>query len=487
MFIPLHRKLDLRNPPLATVALILANLAVFLFWQHNDAALEQAAVDYYLHSDLPAQELPRYRDYLRHHAEQGPAAGQSALLLQRMLADAPFMAALRDGALVTPRAPGYAQWQRQRAQFEALLQQSTAWRYGLKPAALSPAALGLHMFLHADLPHLLGNMLFLFLFGFVLEGVLGWRLLLGVYLLAGLASAGVDILVRPDSLAPGIGASGAIAGLAGVYTALFGRRRIHFFVALGVYFDYVRAPAVVLLPVWLAYEGLLQVLAPGASNRMVHIGGLLAGAAIGLGARHLLSERGHDTLEAEAKRDARNRQYTEALDLIADMELDAARRLLEELHARDPADRDVLLQLYHIARFDPSSAAYHDYTHRLLALPGSDPSTLRLAHDIYEEYIRDARPAFRFTGGDLLGLAIRFAGGGYAASAERIVAWFLQHRREHPRNAEALLALAGGFRREGDEDKHTRALELLMRLYPESPQALLVRTGTREPAGSGAA
>lgn len=485
MFIPLHRKLDLRHPPLATLALILANLAVFLLWQHNDPALEQAAVEYYLHSDLPAQELPRYREYLREHEGVSPPEDRAALL-RRLLADGRFARALHAGSVVPPDAPGHAQWQRQRTQFEQLLQRSTSWRYGLRPAELAPAAVGLHMFLHADLTHLLGNMLFLFLFGFVLETVLGWRLLLGAYLLAGLASAGVDILMRPDSLAPGIGASGAIAGLAGVYTALFGLRRIHFFVALGVYFDYVRAPAVVLLPVWLGYEGLLQWLAPGPSNRLVHIGGLLAGALIGLGARRLLSDAGREYIDAEARREERNRRYSEALDLIAEMELDAARVLLEELHARDPGDRDVLVQLYNIAKFDPASAAYHDYAHRLLAMPGGDASTLRLTHDIYAEYVREARPGFRFTSGALLELAIRFAGGGYAASAERIVAWFLQHRREHPRNAEALLALAGGFRREGDAAKEARALELLLQLYPESRQAQMVRAG-QAATGSSAA
>ncbi|MDQ4132938.1 MAG: rhomboid family intramembrane serine protease [Actinomycetota bacterium] len=77
------------------------------------------------------------------------------------------------------------------------------------------------MFLHADLIHLLGNMLFLWVFGNNIEDRLGHVMFLLFYVLAGLAATAAHVAVQPDSTVPIIGASGAIAGVMGAYLVLF--------------------------------------------------------------------------------------------------------------------------------------------------------------------------------------------------------------------------------------------------------------------------
>lgn len=100
--------------------------------------------------------------------------------------------------------------------------------------------------------------------------------------IGGLASVGFYWLVATPSLVPGIGASGAIAGLMGMYTVLYWTRPMRFFYFILVYFDYVRLPAIVLLPLWIGSQ-LVQMALDGDSqiNYLAHLGGLLGGALIG--------------------------------------------------------------------------------------------------------------------------------------------------------------------------------------------------------------
>lgn len=473
MFIPVDRKIDWRHPPVFTLLLIAINVLVFSVFQHNDGRALEQALDYYFGSQLPELELVRFAET---QAETVPVSEAArTALLWRMSDDAAFMTRLRAGQVVTPEEPAYALWQFERPRYEELLERWTVHRHGLKPADFSVSDLFAHMFLHGGAGHLIGNMIFLFIFGFVVEAAIGRTVFLGAYLLAGLASAGLDIAFRPDSLIPGVGASGAIAGLTGMYTVLFGLRRIRFFYSVLFYFDYVRAPAIILLPIWLAWEIGHELLEPSSVNRIAHIGGLLGGALLGFAARRFSPTVDHGYIDAEERRAQRQREYTQGLDQLATMELDQARATFERLHEEDPGDRNVLLQLYNIAKFDPQSADYHRLAHRILSLPGDDAATVSLVHDIYQEYVATARPSYRFTSEQFLALAKRFARAGHLEAAERIVAGLLVGKGEFPRTAEALLALALGFRRAGEQDKYLRCRELLWQRYPGSAASRQLR------------
>jgi len=102
--------------------------------------------------------------------------------------------------------------------------------WGVTPARISSGqgyeTLITHMFLHAGWMHILGNMLFLWIFGDNLEDQMGHAGFLLFYLLGGLAAAGLQFATDPGSLAPMVGASGAIAGVMGGYLLLFPKARV---------------------------------------------------------------------------------------------------------------------------------------------------------------------------------------------------------------------------------------------------------------------
>ena len=154
-------------------------------------------------------------------------------------------------------------------------------------AALQPIWLTLFtaMFLHGNLLHLGGNMLFLWVFGNNIEEALGHVRFVLFYFLCGALAAGAQILMSLHSLAPMIGASGAIAGVLGAYYMKYPRARVHCLVFLVFFVTVVVLPAGLVLLVWF----LLQILytagsvgGVGAEGVAVfaHIGGFVAGWAL---------------------------------------------------------------------------------------------------------------------------------------------------------------------------------------------------------------
>jgi len=141
------------------------------------------------------------------------------------------------------------------------------------------------MFLHADLIHLGGNMLFLYIFGDNVEDTFGHARYLAFYFLAGIAASFAHILFvanSPDSAIPTIGASGAISGVLGAYLVLFPRSRILTLVVL-YWISVAAIPAVIFLGLWFAFQFLYGALAVGGGIAYwAHIGGFVAGLFFGV-------------------------------------------------------------------------------------------------------------------------------------------------------------------------------------------------------------
>jgi membrane associated rhomboid family serine protease len=150
----------------------------------------------------------------------------------------------------------------------------------LPPAAPVPVPLTVltAMFLHGTWLHLLGNMWFLWLFGDNLEDRLGRLRFSGFYLSTGVVGALAQCLMMPDSLAPMIGASGAVAGVLGGYVLSFPRARVTTFVAIPFLWHVAALPAWIFLGLW--FLGQFFLGAGSGIAWMAHVGGFLAGVGL---------------------------------------------------------------------------------------------------------------------------------------------------------------------------------------------------------------
>lgn len=147
-------------------------------------------------------------------------------------------------------------------------------------------SVGVSMFLHAGIAHLLFNMWSLWIFGNNVEEAFGRPAYLLVYLLAGLAATLGFVLANPDLTVPLIGASGAIAGVMGSYLVLFPRHHVMTF----VFFRVVAMPAMLFLGLWFLSQFLLLGESSGIAWE-AHVAGFLFGGAITLPFRRILLRR----------------------------------------------------------------------------------------------------------------------------------------------------------------------------------------------------
>ena len=141
-------------------------------------------------------------------------------------------------------------------------------------------ALVYSMFMHGSWLHLLGNMLFLWVFGNNIEDRMGHGWYLAFYLAAGLAATGAHIAVQPDSTVPLVGASGAIAGVMGAYLVLYPNVEIRSLIFLGFFVLFRDVRAKWLLGVWLVTQFFVN---PNEGVAwMAHVGGFVFGVLIAM-------------------------------------------------------------------------------------------------------------------------------------------------------------------------------------------------------------
>jgi membrane associated rhomboid family serine protease len=173
-------------------------------------------------------------------------------------------------------------------------------RYGLVPARLMAAidasrgvadqaiTFVTSMFLHVDILHIAGNMIFLWIFGNNIEDRLGRIAFVAFYLLGGAAAALAQVAIDPTSQVPMVGASGAISAILGTYVVLYPGARVLSLVPFFFFYQLLEVPAWVWLGVWFALQlvgGLGSVGLSGSAGGIAffaHIGGFAAGVAVGL-------------------------------------------------------------------------------------------------------------------------------------------------------------------------------------------------------------
>ncbi|MWV16487.1 rhomboid family intramembrane serine protease [Pseudomonas sp. L-22-4S-12] len=352
LIIPAEHPLDWKRPPVITLLLILLNTLIYFAYQGGDDERQEIAVHAYLDGGLLNRERTLFTEDFSQRRELDQDSREYLDGMRRQDLAALILHDLEFEHGLHQRADYRADstWQAARQQAEAARNQLSSMRFGFIPARFTVEGLFGAMFLHGSFEHLLGNMLFLFIFGFALEIALGRALYLGLYLLSGVASHLLWWAVDPVWVS-GVGASGAISGLMGMYIGVYGLRKINFFYWLGPLFGYFKAPALWILPVWMGKELYGLLLAEGNTNYYAHLGGLAAGFLAvwlpRLGGRLKIDEA---YLHKEDP-DAPFKRELAALDqLIGQFALDQAAARGPDLLARYPGRIALLERLYAVAR-----------------------------------------------------------------------------------------------------------------------------------------
>ncbi|MDO3387008.1 rhomboid family intramembrane serine protease [Gilvimarinus sp. SDUM040013] len=391
LIVPIQGRPDWSRPPLITLALICVNVLVFLLYQSPDNDKLALAGDVYQDYQLGVAELPLYRDY---HAEQFPLDApvdiEAQELVNYVLFDRAFDAYLQErweqGAIDVQTFP---QWRQHRLEFESLRNRASSIAAGLTPAESKPITFLTSMFLHGGWEHLIGNMVFLFLFGFTLEMALRPWVFLGMYLVSGVSADLLFIAFNSNSWVPLVGASGAISGLMGMYLALYRLRTIRFFYAIFFYFGEFKAPALWVFPLWIGKELYGHFFVESNTAYWAHVGGLLAGAGLMLllpSARQEFSQK-----EEEAEQgDDLQRKLGEVKAARAQLDFDKARRRVRLLCQQYPDSPEPWMLNFQLYKLQPAQRVFHEQTlafvRRFVAQPSPSQEWVERAGELLHEY-----------------------------------------------------------------------------------------------------
>jgi len=475
--IPLENRPSWRNPPWVTVLLILVNMLVFWGPQRAEEAAQARAAQYYLQSGLPKLELPPFVAWLQETGSPRANAARRLLerqrygeLLEGLQQEQAFLRKLHADQIIEPVHARYADWKRERQRYEAQLPApfTTRWAQDHNPDAESrPWTWLTSAFLHGSTSHLLGNMLFLFLFGFSVELALGRGLYLGFYLLGAAGASALAAWAYSGQGGYGLGASGAVSALMGMYAVMYRLRRIRFFYQLFFYFNYVTAPALILLPAWIANELLQHFVGGKGIAYMAHLGGLLTGALLMAIAMRWRRVRLPDA-PVELAPDPFEQHAAAARRLAGEMKFEEACAQWRAAAKLRPGDAVTLRAWFNTAKLWPAGEDFHRAAHRIFQLRPQDPATLELQHASYKTYLDHAKPGARLRPEDMARLARRFTRAQQFADAERLCQALMKTAPEHPELAETVSLCANGLLQAGRRDQALSWLPHLLRLAPEA-------------------
>ena len=251
------------------------------------------------------------------------------------------------------------------------------FEYGFRAAHPSVLALFVSMFLHAGWMHLIGNMLFLWIFGDNVEARLGRGKYLLAYLATGVCATAGHALLSGRGDIPVIGASGAVSGVMGFYYMWFPHNTVRVLVWFGVFGRVLEIPAGYVLLFYLGVDNLLPFLLSSGSTGVAHgahIGGFLAGCLIA----HLVDRHDREELLAPQRAALDPGDALRLVDrLLAEGRAEEALVVLRQQLARGipgPAAADLHLRAGEILldHFADHAAAYQHLTDAIKA--GLDPA-----------------------------------------------------------------------------------------------------------------
>jgi membrane associated rhomboid family serine protease len=363
MLIPLrHENMEGRRWPVISIALVLINLVVFLatHGQIEDQSPKNGEVRAHIlllaamHPELKMP--PDVQEFVSTFQQQHPGTWREAQSPNRDVADA-WDARIR---LMEDQTALQQEMDSLVGQFSSAEQTSVLEQYAFTSAHPKPIAYLTANFLHGGWLHLIGNMWFLWLAGAILEDTWGRVIYPIIYLVAGAAALQFHAWLNPGSLAPTLGASGAVAALMGAFLVRFPKTKIEVALVLGLRSlsnlalgrgIRFRAAAYWLLPLWLLMEifsGALFGAYSGVAH-WAHVGGFVFGALAALGVRYSgLEHKVNEAIEAKVSWTG-DPEIVQATEQMEKGKLDEAIHTLERYIVAKPTSIDaysLLQQIY---------------------------------------------------------------------------------------------------------------------------------------------
>lgn len=394
MLVPIgHEQASARRLPIVTIAIIAINLIVFIFTssssslERESAELETLRIHIRLLAayapdvTIPASVQKVVSDFKNHE----PDAWRHYSNPNRDVFDGwdAHMRMLENTADFQKEMDSLAE------QYTALASSAAVTEYAFVPAHPSLISYVTSTFMHAGWLHLIFNMWFLWLAGFVLEDVWGRILYPVFYIVAGAFANQVHAWANPTSNMAAIGASGAVAALMGAFLVRFPKMKIEMIWLIALRVLRFKVAAIWILPFWFLMEVFYGTLMGDVSTvaHWAHIGGFAFGAIVAVvlgysGLEHTVEKTVEKKVGVVSGKEIR-----EASELLERGKLDDARNILNTLLAKKPDSVDALGMLREIHRRRAEDSGYLEITAKMCAAYVKERNYEAAWHE-YQDYLQ---------------------------------------------------------------------------------------------------
>ncbi|MDX1695733.1 MAG: rhomboid family intramembrane serine protease [Ketobacteraceae bacterium] len=477
LIVPVEKGLDWSRAPVVTAALVILNCLVYGLWQTGDDEKLAQAMARYQQSSLPAIEFPVYISHL-HQSRQSKLAtrleaawqaNERELVYAHLLLDRSFSAFLEKTTMDFWGEDVFSQWQQDRAAIEQQIQQISAVKLGLIPANDRGITYVTYQFLHADVWHLLSNMLFLIIVGMGVEAAIGSFFFAIGYLVCGILAGLFYSVVASGSYVPLVGASGSVSALMGMYAVIYGLRKIRFFYFVIFYFGFITLPALAVLPVWLVIEVLQEVFnTESYIAYWAHAGGLVAGAGLLAATRKWALQVEEEYYETVDEDEDYRKDLNRLMNQIGQFSFDSAHKTVTELLQKYPEDIPLITQHYHISKLHGDPAKTQRLLERLLDkyshLPRREKVVEALMLDFMNRY-----PDNTLSTDIRLKLIIYLIQGDTMTTAEQLLRSLLNDKVNDPRLLKAIRTFMRYYQEKNDKKSLYRYQQLAEAVEKQLP------------------
>ena len=467
IILPVERRLNWKHPPIVLISIIVLNILLFFLYQSGDTERYFSAATEYAESGYLEDEWPHYETYLeqndRHELLEELRSyreeGQDFLLVSQIITDRGFYHYLETNGPSLFYPSFYYEWVDVRSDINEKIDSISAIRFGLKPNDLSVIDLFMYQFLHGDFLHLMGNMMFLMICGFVVEAVLGHLPFLGFYLLGGVVAGLVHAAMDFTSEQPLVGASGSLSAVMAMYLILYRWKSIRFFYWFYVIVGYFRAPAIILLPVYIGKELISYYTDPDSNVAfMAHAGGFLAGA-VSVGALSYFRPEllKLDYLEApDDDTEHYRQQLADIYDALEKYRFDTAFHRIEQT-IEEHGDQFELLLLRHNLLKLKRNRTWLQSLNTILSYDYTTDEELRQQREVWS----DSRSYARYISSEaLVGAAINFSNLDDLSFSEEIFTLLKKRKADPQELGRVANSLARGWSRQNRAEKQQHYLNL---------------------------
>jgi tetratricopeptide (TPR) repeat protein len=260
----------------------------------------------------------------------------------------------------------------------------------------------------------------------------------------------------------------------GAFAVLFGKKKVKIFYSLGFYFNYLKIPAIILLPIWIGNE-FFQLFFGDAQQvaYVAHIGGLMGGAFFAFLILKFCLSLNEDVFGEIPENDIAP-LMEKALKHITELDMENGCQLLRQVLAKDPENIDALTHLFNVYKQDSETEEFHHTAKKLIFQLCHSYNTYEKANKIYQEYV-DLTPQPRLSPQIYLQLCGMFLTTGHLENAVKILTLLVKKVPNSPGIPTALLKLGRAYRQNGMVLKSNKCMQLLCHKYPASSEAQVAR------------